>query len=255
MKKTELIKYLDEYLTLKTYKDWSKNWLQVDNSKDEINRIAFAVDASSYIFDKAIKENSDMIIVHHWLFWWFDPVITGLHYQRVSKLIKSDIALYWVHLPLDAHDEIWNNIWIINEFIKYFDLKDYKIEKFWEYHGETIWFWIRFKEKIDISRLNDFCKAQGFKDEIYNFWNLGEITSFSLISWWGWSWITEAKTKNYDVYLIWEAVHFEIMWAKEMWQSLILGWHYETETAWVRLLAKHLEEKFSIETIFIDEKY
>jgi len=56
MNKKELIKYLDEYLKISAFKDDSKNGLQIDSSKEEIKKIGFAVDANTYIFDKAIEE-------------------------------------------------------------------------------------------------------------------------------------------------------------------------------------------------------
>ncbi len=257
MNKIELIKYIDEYLKIKDFEDGSKNWLQVDSEKIEINKIWFAVDAASYIFDKSINEKIDLLIVHHGLFWSFQwsLTLTWSHYERVAKLIKNDICLYWAHLPLDADDKVGNNIWIIKSFIEFFALKNFEIEKFGEYHGVTIWYWIRFNDAIEIGKLKDFCEKEKFVFEFYNFWNLSEINSFCIMSWWCWEDIPQAKDKWYDVFLIWEAAHYEISLAKDLKQSVILGWHYETETVWVKLLAKHLEERFGIETVFIDEKY
>ena len=76
MNKKELVKYLDEYLNISEYKDKSKNGLQIDSTKDEIKKIGFAVDATSYIFDKAIEEKVDMIFSHHGLFWGFEQTLT-----------------------------------------------------------------------------------------------------------------------------------------------------------------------------------
>jgi putative NIF3 family GTP cyclohydrolase 1 type 2 len=56
MNKKKLIKYLDEYLNLSEFKDDSKNGLQIDSSKDEIKKLGFAVDANTYIFEKAKQE-------------------------------------------------------------------------------------------------------------------------------------------------------------------------------------------------------
>jgi putative NIF3 family GTP cyclohydrolase 1 type 2 len=69
MIKVELIKYLDDYLKKSDFKDTSKNGLQVDTQKKEIKKIGYAVDATTYIFDKAIYEKVDMVISHHGLFW------------------------------------------------------------------------------------------------------------------------------------------------------------------------------------------
>ena len=84
MNKRELIKYLDEYLNISEYTDASKNWLQVDNNKDEIKKIAFGVDATTYIFQKAEYEDVDMIITHHGIFWWQEETLTGVSYKRAK---------------------------------------------------------------------------------------------------------------------------------------------------------------------------
>jgi putative NIF3 family GTP cyclohydrolase 1 type 2 len=39
MNKTKLVQFLDEYLELEQFEDSSKNGLQVDNSKNEIQKI------------------------------------------------------------------------------------------------------------------------------------------------------------------------------------------------------------------------
>ncbi|MDD2487428.1 MAG: Nif3-like dinuclear metal center hexameric protein [Candidatus Gracilibacteria bacterium] len=255
MNKTELTIYIDEYLKIKDFQDGSKNGVQVDTTKQEIKKIGYAVDASSYIFDSAIEEKIDLLLVHHGLFWGFDNVLTGLHYERVSKLIKNDIALYGVHLPLDANENVGNNIGIINAFVSFFDLNDYSIEKFGLYHGETIGYGVRFSQKIEISRLKDFCEKMRFIFDFYNFGNLSEISSFCVISGGGGEDINQAKEGGYDLYLTGEAAHHELSSAKDIGQSVILGGHYETETVGVRLLSDHLKEKFGMDIVFIDEKY
>ena len=133
MQKTQLIDYLNDYLKVSEFKDSSKNWLQVDNTKTEIRKIGYAVDATNYIFQKWIQENVDLILVHHGLFRWFEQTLTNVHFERVSSLIKNDIALYACHLPLDAHEEVWNNIWLAKGFIETFNSKEYQLNHEIEY--------------------------------------------------------------------------------------------------------------------------
>ena len=83
--------------------DPSNNGLQVSNANPnskEIKKIAFAVDACQESIDKAIKEKADLLFVHHGLFWSSPVMITNKHYERVSALIKNDLALYACHIPL-----------------------------------------------------------------------------------------------------------------------------------------------------------
>lgn len=256
MNKLELINYLNDYLKIKDYVDWSKNWLQVDCDKKDITKIWYAVDANSYIFDLAKEEWVDMIIVHHWLFWWFDPTITWIHYNRVSKLIKSNIWLYTCHIPLDAHPVIWNNAWIINHIITHFGITDFHKEQFWEYKWNIIWYWIKFENWINIMSVVDMLESKlWFIPNLLNFGNKEEIKSIWAISWeWG-DYAPKAHETWYDLYITWEWAHHEICTARELSQSILLWWHRETETIWVQLLAQHLNKNFGIEIVFLDKKY
>ncbi len=65
MKKIEFIQYLEEYLKIKDFDDNSKNGLQVDNEKEEISKIGYSVDATTYIFEKARDEKVDLVLCHH----------------------------------------------------------------------------------------------------------------------------------------------------------------------------------------------
>lgn len=257
MNKKDLVSYLDLFLDIGGIIDSSQNWLQVDNSKNEIKKIWYAVDANTYIFDKAIEEKVDMIICHHWMFWNKPVNFVGLYYDRMRKLILNDIALYWAHLPLDAHEEVGNNAWLLNVFVDYFWLKEeeYDVEKFWEYEGREIWFWIKFKRWVNINELKNYCNHIKIEDKIFNFWNKDIINSIAFVSWWGWFCLFEANKKWYDLIITWEASHWEIASAKELGQSILLGGHYETEVFWPMLLANHLKEKFDLEIVFLDEKY
>lgn len=258
MNKKELVNYLDEYLKNKDFKDDSKNWLQVDSTKKEIKKVWFAVDATTYIFDKAKEEWVDMILTHHWIFWWREEVLVWVPYNRTKKLINSDICLYSSHLPLDAHNEVWNNIWLLKSFVNIFWLRDneYKIEKFWEYHWENIWYWIRFDKKIHISNLViPYAEQMQLTKKLYNFWNKDYIKSIAFVSWWWWSVLKEWYDKWYDLFLSWEFAHYEMTFAKELWLSIFEWGHYETEKIWPKLLAHHIKNKFWLEIVYLDEKY
>lgn len=258
MKKQELINYLDEYLNIKLFDDKSKNGLQVDNTKKEIKKIGYSVDASTYIFEKAKEEKVDLILCHHGIYWWFEEVLVWLPYKRAKILFDNDIALYASHLPLDAHDEVGNNIWLLKWFVNIFWLREweYTIEPFCEYNSNTIWFWLRFDNKIHISSLQTlFADTLQLQKKLYNFAKQDFINSIAFVSWWAWSDVIQANNEWYDVYITWESKHSELVLAKELGQSIILCWHYETEKIWPKLLSYHLKDKFDIEVIFLDEKY
>lgn len=258
MKKQELIKYLDEYLKNWDFEDRSKNWLQVDCEKDEIKKIGFSVDATTYIFERAKQERVDLVLCHHWMYWWFERVLTWVPYKRAKLLIDNNIWLYASHLPLDAHSEVGNNIWLAKAFVNIFGLREweYKIEAFWEYNWNTIWFWLRFNNPIHISNLvTPYSEQMQLIKRLYNFWNKTNIKSIAFVSWSAWELVWKAYESWFDAIITWELKHSDKTEAKELWMSVLEWGHYETEKIWPKLLAHHLQEKFWLEIVYLDEKY
>jgi dinuclear metal center YbgI/SA1388 family protein len=105
----EIEQFLKELLRPDIFDDYCPNGLQIEG-KSEIKKIAFAVSATKESVDKAIQFNADMLIVHHGLFWKFHGTrtLTGPFAKRVFPLVKNDINLIGMHLPLDGHQEIGN---------------------------------------------------------------------------------------------------------------------------------------------------
>lgn len=64
----KIVAFLDEYLSINSFPDKSRNGLQVEG-KEEVEKIAFAVDACMDTFVKARALGADMLIVHHGLIW------------------------------------------------------------------------------------------------------------------------------------------------------------------------------------------
>lgn len=254
MKKTELVKYMDEYLCTKDFDDpWFINTLEVDSQKSDIKKIGYAVDCTTYIIDKAIKENVDMLLVHHGLH--FNQALTGLHYERVRKLMDNDICLYTSHVPLDAHPVLGNNAVLVQEFAKFFAIKNFKKVPFGEDHGVFYGFAITFKEKVATGKLKDFCKHVGIEYNFRNYGNKQYIQSLAVVTGSANDVLIELFGKKYDLYITGELKHSSYYICKEMKQCILPGWHYETEVFGVRAFAQHLEKKCKIKTVFLDEKY
>ncbi len=114
-KRDEIVQYINELLNIAEFQDDSFNGLQVEG-KAEIEKIVLGVSISERLFQAAIGEQADMIIVHHGMFWKNAPspyLITGILRNRIALLIKNDINLVAYHLPLDAHAELGNNAQIM----------------------------------------------------------------------------------------------------------------------------------------------
>lgn len=255
MQKQELITYLDTYLRINEFKDSSKNWLQVDTRKKEISTIWLAVDSTTYLIDQAVEADIDLLITHHGNFWWYDQPITWVVYERVKKYLDADLWLYACHLPLDAHPDVGNNIWLLKARCNLFGIKDYEMEPFGRYWEHTIGFWLKSDVKVPITWvITPYCETMKLQRQFLNFGKHETFASVAFVSGGGWDTIVEAASKWYDLLITWEAVHWQTTLSKELGQSLLLWWHYETEKIGVKLLGKHLEKEFGLKTVFLDEK-
>jgi len=107
---SDLVAYCQERLDTDRIADFpgACNGLQVAND-GRVTRIGAAVDAGLDPFRRAAKAGVDFLIVHHGLFWEPPRPWTGVAHEKLDLLIRSNLAVYSAHLPLDVHPEIGNN--------------------------------------------------------------------------------------------------------------------------------------------------
>ncbi|PKP53220.1 MAG: Nif3-like dinuclear metal center hexameric protein [Candidatus Altiarchaeales archaeon HGW-Altiarchaeales-3] len=241
---TQITNYLNDYLKINEIKDASVNGLQV-SGKENIKKIAFAVDACMDTFTAAKSAGADMIIVHHGIIWNGITSVTGRCYEHLKFLVVNEISLYACHLPLDKHPEIGNNI----EFLKLFNVRN--IEEFGDYHGIFIGFLGEFEIEKDLNafaaeieeKLNTKCTILPFGKK--------KVKKVGVVSGGAASIVTDAAGKV-DVFVTGDASHTAYHIAKESGINVIFAGHYATETPGVKALAKKLENEFDIEFIFLD---
>jgi len=240
----EIVGYLDGYLKIGEIEDTSVNGLQVQG-RGKVERIGFAVDACMETFKEADGRGADMLVVHHGLIWGGIKSVTGITYDRLKFLIENGISLYAVHLPLDKHPEVGNNI----QFLKLFDVSD--IKEFGQYHGVNIGFMGEFKEE---KVLGEFAEEVGnklnTKPGVLDF-GKEKIRKVGVVSGAASSVISEAVEKV-DVFVTGEVSHSVYHSAKDARVNVIFAGHYATETLGVKALAGVLEKEFGMETVFID---
>lgn len=241
-----IVEFLDNELKIADIKDTSNNGLQVEG-KPEVRKIAFAVDGCLEVFEKAIELGADMVIVHHGIS-WADSLkyITKMNYIRINLLIKNGVSLCGYHLPLDKHPEYGNNI----QLARLLDLQD--IKEFGTYHGVSIGFKGMLYEEMPLDdlknivedKLNTKCMTLDFGKKM--------IKTVGIVSGGGGDSLGEAVDDKLDCFLIGEGVHYLHHESKEGKINILIAGHYNTETLGVKALMQVLEQKFGVETIFID---
>jgi len=108
VKRDRLIAAMDGYLETERFDDYAPQGLQVEGA-EEVKRITTGVSLSLELIRHAAESGSQMLLVHHGLFWKnASPVLKGSHKARVAALLENRLTLAAYHLPLDAHAVVGN---------------------------------------------------------------------------------------------------------------------------------------------------
>ncbi len=245
MRRDDLVTWLDEFLKIHDYPDISLNGLQVEG-RDEVERIAVAVDGAQATFDDAVAAGVDMLIVHHGLFWGKPLAVRGHVKKRIKTLLDAGISLYAAHIPLDAHPEVGNNAVLARE------LGMVDLEPFGSWQGVKIGFKGRFPVG---TRVHDVADKLGQLTGMQSLVHQGGgdlVTSGGIVSGAAaWS-LVEADEEGLDLFITGEPKHEVFHEAFERRINVIYAGHYDTETFGVKALAARLADEFGLEWTFFD---
>ena len=246
MNRDELTTYLDETLRVKEIEDTSQNGLQVEGP-EEVTKVALAVDSCQAAFEGAVAAGAQLLIVHHGLFWDKPLRLVGPLFQRVKILIEGGCGLYAAHLPLDLHPEVGNNA----ELARLLELK--KTRAFGEYHGNQIGIGGVLDPPISLDVLvQRLAQATGQSPVRVLAHGPAEASQVGCISGGAAYLMEQVVDAGFDTFVTGETSHGSFHNAAEHGLNVIYGGHYATETLGVKALARHLEEKFGLETTFLD---
>ncbi len=240
----QLVDYCDRRTRRSSFKDYpgAVNGLQVAND-GRVTRIGAAVDAGQMPFERAVERGVDFLIVHHGLFWGGVQPLTGPVYGRFAALVRGNCAVYSSHLPLDAHEEIGNNVLIARQL----GLKPRR--QFLPHENELIG-WIapnKFKRSQLIARLEELyprvvsieCGAA-----------VPKLVAFCSGS--GNGAVPHLLAAGVDTLITGELREEWFNFAQEHRLNLLCCGHYATETHGVKALAAELAKKFRLPWEFIE---
>jgi dinuclear metal center YbgI/SA1388 family protein len=246
VERSAIVSHLNSILSISEIPDDSCNGLQVEGS-GEIVTIGLAVDACLAVFEKAAENKCQMLVVHHGLIWRGLTSIRGMVKRQIEFLIRHNLNLYAAHLPLDLHAEFGNNITLA----KSIGLLD--IKPFGAYKGRAIGFMGTVSHALSIEEIgNNVQAAIGGTFSSLPFGKQNSKT-IAVVSGGGSDALPEAIEKGVDCFITGESDHRNHHLALEGKINVLYCGHYHTETLGVKALGAHLEKKFDVKTIFIDE--
>jgi len=247
MNRNELVIYLDDQLRTGEIADISLNGLQFPGAS-EISKVALAVDACLETTEQAISAGAQMLLVHHGLFWKgqdYGPIGPAQKAQ-LKALVESDLNLYASHLPLDLHPELGNNA----ELCRLVGLD--APHRWLDYEGNKLGFWGEFAADVTLAELGSKLEtALGEAPRVLEF-GAGSAGRTGICSGGSQEGIKEAAELGMDTFILGEMAHYMFHFARERGLNIILAGHYLTETVGVKAVGRLLEEKFGLDTVFID---
>lgn len=241
----DVVSFANELLEVAEIEDYpgAVNGLQLEN-RGIVAKIGAAVDASTRTIELAIEENVDLLVVHHGMFWGGVSPLTGPVYRRLAKAMEGDVAIYSVHLPLDVHPNLGNNVLLAKA------LELTPVTPFWFVKGRpqgclsTISLELTelvLRAERVLGRKIWCCPAGPSRTQ-----RIGVVTGGAG------SHIVEVACEGVDTFLTGEGPHHTFVLAEELGINLLYGGHYATETFGVKRLAARLAERFNLQWTFLD---
>ena len=217
MKLGRILDWLGRELEVGKFDDVSNNGLQIEGP-DEVDKVAFAVDASLESVKAAVAMGAQLLVVHHGISWGGGiKRLEGGVFNVVKAAMDGGLALAAYHLPLDASKKYGNNY----ELARFLGLK--KLKPAFSYHGNV----------IGVTGVN----PQGVKVGVCS----GGAGDFA----------ETAKNIGCGLFITGEASWGDVIAAENCGMEMICAGHYATETFGVKALARAVREKLNVETQFL----
>lgn len=243
----KLFAALEKELRIADFTDVSNNGVQVASPKRQIRKVCSGVDATLPFFEEAAKRGADLVICHHGISWG-DSLkrLDGLNYELVSFLVKSGMALWACHLPLDAHPSLGNNAQICRAL----GLRG--LEPFYRYHGETIGFKGELAAPL---RRDDFAalvKERVSPRVVAHGFGAEAIRTVGVVSGGAADGIAQALDEGLDAYLTGETDLQNYNMCLQRRGNMFAAGHYATERFGIRAVGEWIAAEFGIGHEFVD---
>jgi len=246
IQRDEIIRWLDEYLDVKSFDDDCPNGLQVEGVPG-IHQIVVGVSVCQALFDASQKKGAQMVIVHHGLIWKGLPwVIRGVLRDRLESLLKNGTNLVGYHLPLDAHPDIGNNI-LLAKKLKIGELKPFG------HHGNKPIGWhghlaTESPREAILKRIETVLGGKVIHFDA----GKEDIRRIGIISGGAAKDLYEAIELGLDLFLTGEAEEPTYEICKEVGINFVAGGHYRTERPGIQALGEKVHEKFDLPVTFFE---
>ncbi len=247
----DVISHLDTTLEIHKFRDYGPNGLQVEG-RGELRTAITGVSACAALFDRAIEESADLIVVHHGLIWGGGlRSVTGTVRQRLAMLLANGISLAAYHLPLDEHPRLGNNAGLADAIGLGPDR-----DSFGDVRGRALGLAGQFDQALGrdqaIARIG--AGALGGHEPRFVFPHGPDtVRTVGLCTGAASDLLEDAARQGCDLYLTGELAERAGELARELEINLVAAGHYATEVFGPKRLADELTQSFpELKTQFVD---
>ncbi len=246
-RRDDLIAFLNETLDVSGYPDYGPMGLQVVGS-EHVERVVTAVSASLALFEEASRAESQLVVVHHGLFWDRDSrVVDRVMRERLRALFDADISLAAYHLALDGHEQLGNNAQILLAL----ELEPEKTP-FASSGGRPIGRVGRARDPLTADALVERVRAKIGQPNAAFMYGPEPIRRVAVCSGGGAGYLREARALGADVMLTGDMSEPAEMLAQELGIHFVAAGHYASEVFGVRALADLISRKRDCDATFVD---
>lgn len=243
----DIVAFLDDLLEIERFADLGPNGLQVPGA-EHTSTVVTGVSAQRALFERAIREQAQLVLVHHGILWDFEPRrITTSQATRLKLLLGSDVALAAYHLPLDAHPVHGNNALLAQQLGASSHVHAFP------YRDEPIGTIARF-DPDGVPAAELFERVAGVTDREPLIFDAGPSTirTLGIVSGAAANTLGEAIDLGLDAFLTGEPKEHVMAQARESGIHFVAAGHYATETLGIRRLGELLEARFGVRHVFVD---
>ena len=244
---TEAVAFLDDWMTPEAFEDLGPNGLQVPAER-ELERVMTGVTAQRALFDRAVAEEAQLVLVHHGLFWAGPPrALDRASKRRLQLLFDADLALAAYHLPLDGHLEVGNNA-LLAGAIGAGDLEPFAAHK-----RATLGVRARFAGAgVAPAELVERVHAATGREPLAFTDGPDPVRTVGIVSGAGADHLEDAIGAGLDAFVTGEPAERSMARAREAGVHFLAAGHYATETFGVRALGDWLAERYGINHFWLD---
>jgi dinuclear metal center YbgI/SA1388 family protein len=237
----EIVQYANDLLGVSAWPEYGPAGLQVIGAA-EVQRIACGVSASRELFERAVEQGAELVLVHHGLFWRNEPLVVDARLRgRLEALFRGNASLVAYHLPLDAHPELGNAARLASS-IGAADEGD-----FGGLGRACV-----FDPPVALDELVARVGAAVGRDVLVMAHGPDPVRRLAVSTGGAGHELVRAAHEGFDGLLTGEPEEPSAATARELGVTLIAAGHHATERLGVQALARHLAERFGLEWSFVE---